>query len=454
MPPKNLKHFFCLGIGGSGMSPLAELAVAAGHTVRGYDVKESKTLSHLRSRGVVCFSDQQAATPEDQEIIVYSSAIKESDQMLSAAKKRRLTVWHRSDWLAYLMEGSQSICVAGTHGKTTTTAMIAHILIELGLDPSLALGGTLLSLASSARHGKSNLFVAEADESDGSFLKYHPFIGLVTNIDADHLDHFKDQAAIDQAFLTFLNQVDEDGRAVIGWDDKRTRSVGLASEAPRLAYGFNIGCDIRGMNYRVENGRSAFTAIVERDSLECTLPMFGRHNVLNALGALAVCRGLDLDMKKAAAALATFPGVARRMQRLKASLALHVYDDYAHNPGKIAAAVSAMREAFPDRHLFVVFEPHRYSRLETLYYGFTSAFVQADDVLVTPVFAAGEVAPRAFDMKRLAEDISTQSAVHAAAYPDFASVVQYVKSHLTKPAVVLTVGAGDCSQIAEKLAQS
>jgi UDP-N-acetylmuramate--alanine ligase len=330
--------------------------------------------------------------------------------------------------------------------------MITYMLDQLGLDPSAAIGGTMRQYGSAARAGKGEYFVAEADESDGSFLKYRPFVGVLTNVAPDHMEFFKDEARLLQAFKDYLERIDpEEGVAVIGWDNAMSRQVGSAYTKNRLTYGFLLGSEVRAFDYQSSHGESTFAAIVEKDRVACRLNMMGRHNVQNALCSLAVARALGLDVKQAAAALAAFPGVDRRMALVHAEKDLKIFDDYAHNPGKIAAGVQTLKEAFPESKLHVVFQAHRYSRLETMYDDMLGSVEGADFVHVVPVYAAGEATDQDFSPGRLAQDLKQNLGVNALACKTLADAVQSVREHLRRPAVILTVGAGDVHKVATTL---
>jgi UDP-N-acetylmuramate--alanine ligase len=457
--PKPPLHF--IGIGGSGMAALAELALHAGVAVQGSDQKDSEVLAKLRALGACIKHSHTAASLGDAATVVYSSAIKEDNVELQAARSKNLNILHRSDYLAWLMKDKSSITVAGTHGKTTTSAMIAHVLEALGQDPTVAIGGTMRRIASAARFGHGPHFVAEADESDGTFLKYKPFIGVLTNIDSDHMEFFKNQSTLEKAFTDYLRNIDaDDGCAVVGWDNATSRRIGSEYQRRRLTYGFLIGSEIRAVSYTAKAGESLFNAVIEKDILSCRLKIPGRHNVMNALCALAVVRALELNVKQAAEALATFPGVGRRMELIHEEAGLKIFDDYAHNPGKIAALLMSIREAWPKANLHVVFQAHRYSRLETMYDEMLGAVDSADFVYVVPVFSAGETTEGDFSSEKLAASIRARPLLNEKRRVVIActslaaatnAVREYLRSSAATPAVVLTVGAGDVYKVAEEL---
>jgi UDP-N-acetylmuramate--alanine ligase len=445
-------HF--IGIGGSGMSALAELAVKNGFKVQGSDTGSTATINKLTTLGINIFDKHRAENIGDAKTIVYSTAISESNVERQEAAAADLKILHRSDFLAFLMESKQSVTVAGTHGKTTTAAMITFLLDRLEVDPSAAIGGRMKHVGSSAKHGSGNLFVAEADESDGTFLKYKPYISVLTNVDSDHMEYFGSFENLEKQFSTYLSNTHEDGVAVVGWDNPASRAMGQKYTGNRLTYGFAIGSEVRAINYKLDKFETTFDAVVERDIVPIRLKMFGKHNVSNALCALAVIRSLELDVKKAAKALSDFPGVDRRLSLVFENADIRIYDDYAHNPGKIAACVTSLKEAFPRKKLHVVFQAHRYSRLETMYEETLGALEDADYIYVVPVFTAGETTEKDFSAQKLAKDLTIRCDTKSIACNNFKDAVESMSKHIIPPAIVLTIGAGDVWQVAHKIKEA
>lgn len=459
LQPNQTIHF--VGIGGSGMGPLAELLAGRGISVQGSDKVSSYVTEHLTQLGVKVFANHIASNIDNASSVVVSSAVQAENPEVAAAKAKGIPVYHRSDVLAAIMNPQRGICVSGTHGKTTTTALIAHMLTSMNCDPTVVVGGKMLNSGSSMRLGKSDLVVAEADESDGTFLKYKPFINVVTNIDSDHWDYYRDEEHLHATFEQSLNSTHEDGCAIVGWDDAGAREVGSRYKGTRLTYGSVIGCDIRLISYENWGGIARFSAVVERDLIKCHLPMPGKHNAINALAALGVARSLELNIRVAAEALANFQGVARRLQIVGDFNGTRIIDDYAHNPGKIAASVAAVRESWPDHKLYVVFQPHRFSRLRSMFDAMSSAFTNADEVIVLPVYSAGEPDTGEYSVEKIATHIQALSHTKTSAQGSFESAIKYLhnelNSHKTSSsekggqAIVMTVGAGDVSKIAEKM---
>jgi UDP-N-acetylmuramate--alanine ligase len=329
--------------------------------------------------------------------------------------------------------------------------MIAHVLDDLGCQPKAVIGAEMVRYESPLLVGSGRYFVAEADESDGSFLKYRPYVGIITNIELDHLDFFKSQDGLLSSFKSYLQNIDPEGVAIIGWDHPLSRDIGSAYPGDKLTYGFVLGCDVRAREYKCTDGNSTFIAMVERDSVSCSLPMMGRHNVQNALCALAVTRALGLNAKAAAESLATFKGVKRRMDRVLSSSKIKIFDDYAHNPGKIAACIQALRQTWPHQKLHVVYQPHRFSRLETMYHEMLQSLDGADVVYVLPVYSAGETTTSDFSPSRLADDLRLRMDIESQPCNSLDDAVTQVKLKFVEPGIILTVGAGDVWQVAEKL---
>jgi len=445
------KSLFFIGIGGSGMSGLAELAVSRGFTVCGSDHADSATVRRLNSSGIKVFSSHAAENIHSDYSVVYSSAIKHDNAEMAAANLHDCEILHRSDLLARFMKEKTSVTVAGTHGKTTTSAMIVHMLEQLGCDPEAVIGGVMSGSGKSFRSGSGSIFVAEADESDGSFIKYSPFISVLTNIDADHMEFFKTTDNCITAFSDYLRRTHPDGTAVIGWDNPLARTAAECIPDRRLTYGLLLGSEVRGVNLASSGGLTSFTAVVERDQIPCRIRMPGRHNVQNALCALAVARALELDVKNAAEALAEFRGAERRLSLVFHTNNLWIYDDYAHNPGKISACLSAVKEMWPDKKLIAVFQAHRYSRLQTMLQQMLSAFSSADLVVALPVYAAGEAPVAGFTPPELSSGIARYSNTSALPANDFATAVDLVCTEMSPQVIIVTIGAGDVWKVAHLL---
>lgn len=431
------------------MRPLAEIAVARGYEVTGSDQSRSINVERLLSRKVpVAIGHSAENLPPLPCDLVISSAVKADNPELKAAREKGYTILHRSDLLAELMQDKKAICVSGTHGKTSTTAMLSYMLHAMELDPTAAIGGELVGLEQASFAGEGEFFVAECDESDGTFLKYEPFLSIITNIDLDHLDHYGDIEGLKEAFLTFARRTHEDGTSIVGWDNPIVREIMSGYPAEKLAFGTRIGSEVRGTKFTSEGRSFSYEAVVDKTIVKGEAGLVGKHNFQNVLCCLSVAYALKLDLKKAAEALSHYPGVGRRFSLMAEHGVTKIYDDYAHNPGKIRSCIEGARSAFPKERILVIFQPHRYSRLETMYNEFMQSFGAADEVFVLPVYAAGETPTQDFSPLRLATDIEASSKVKALAYAP--EVLKERLSLESLPTVLITIGAGDVWRLCQE----
>ncbi|HEX7265061.1 MAG TPA: UDP-N-acetylmuramate--L-alanine ligase [Candidatus Dormibacteraeota bacterium] len=423
-----------MGIGGAGVSALARVFLARGDEVSGCDIRESDTTAALEDAGVRVEIGHDPEHVLFQDLLVYSGAVKDSAE-LDAARAMGVKVLSRAEMLAELIADSDSIAVAGSAGKTTVTHMTGHILTEAGFDPTVLVGD-----GSSARAGRSKWLVAEVDESDGSLVLHHPKRAIVTNIEFDHPDHFKDVDAVQDVFAQFVAGLPADGVAVVSADDERTRS--LVTPARRVTYGFSEGAD-----YRCEGGRPFAIHYAGRELGRVNLRQPGRHNVQNATAAAAMALELGVSFADVAGALERFPGAHRRLEFLGVFQGAPVYDDYAHHPTKVRATLQAVRE-LRHRRLIVVFQPHRYSRLVALLQDFSRSFESADRVLVVDVYSAGEDNPTGIQARDLAEMVP--NAIYVGSFQRAREALE----GLVGPGdVVLLMGAGDIRKLGDELAQ-
>ena len=441
-------HF--VGIGGAGMSGIARVLLARGATVSGSDAKDSRTTTALRALGATVHLGHDASHVADADTVVVSTAIRQDNAELVAARERGLRVLLRAEALAALMAGRRGVAVAGTHGKTTTTSMLTVAVQHCGVDPSFAIGGDLNEAASNAHHGSGELFIVEADESDGSFLAYRPHAAIVTNVEADHLDHYGDAAAVDAAFVDFVDTVDRDGFLVTCADDEGARRLAELARDRGVdvrTYGTAPDADLRLDGVTVSGTTSRYDPVLRGRRLpSVTLAVPGRHLALNSAAALLTGIGLGLPEALLVEGLAGFTGVRRRME-LKGTVAgVRVYDDYAHHPTELVAQLAAAREVVGAGRLVVAFQPHRYSRTLAFAPEFGAALGAADEVVVMEVYAAGE------------EPVPGASgATVAAAVPLPADQVVFEPSWTAGPKLlaeraragdlVLTLGAGDVTAI-------
>ena len=384
-------HF--VGIGGIGMSGIAEVLLNLGYTVQGSDLKASKLTERLEGLGARIFVGQSADNLADAEVVVISSAIKPGNAELDAARARGLPVVRRAEMLAELMRLKSNIAVAGTHGKTTTTTMVATLLVAGDYDPTVVNGGIIHAYGSNARMGQGEWMVVEADESDGTFNRLPATVAIVTNIDPEHLDHWGDFDTLRQGFLDFVSNIPFYGLAVCCTDHEEVqRLVGKITDRKVRTYGFNTQADVRAVNLRYETGIAHFDIALQAEDAMiegCTLPMPGDHNVSNALSAVAVARHLGMKRAEIREALAKFGGVNRRFTRVGEIDGVAIIDDYGHHPVEIAAVLKAARQACEGR-VIAVHQPHRYSRLHSLFDDFCACFNEADVVAIADVYSAGE----------------------------------------------------------------
>jgi UDP-N-acetylmuramate--alanine ligase len=453
-----VRHIHFVGIGGSGMSGIAEVLANLGYQVSGSDLAENAATRRLRELGARVALDHAAQNINGADAVVVSSAVRGDNPEVMAARAKRVPVVPRALMLAELMRLKQGVAIAGTHGKTTTTSLVASVLAEGGLDPTFVIGGRLNAAGSNARLGQGEYIVVEADESDASFLHLQPVVAVVTNIDADHMETYQhDFARLKQAFVSFLQNLPFYGSAILCADDANVREILPFVTKPVLTYGFAADALVRGEKLMHAAGTMRFTALRDkRPALEASLNLPGAHNVQNALAAIAV--GTELGVPDAAIlkALAEFRGVGRRFQRygevpLAGGGRFTLVDDYGHHPAEMAATLAAARGAFPGRRIVLAFQPHRYTRTRDLFEDFVRVLSTADAVLLCEVYAAGEPAIVAADGRSLARAVRVAGKVE----PLFVEEMSQVGAALLRLAqdgdVVLTMGAGSISGVAAQL---
>jgi UDP-N-acetylmuramate--alanine ligase len=451
-------HF--IGIGGSGMSGIAEVMVTLGYQVSGSDQSDSQATRRLREMGASVFLGHDAAHIAGADVVVVSSAIKADNPERLAARAARIPVVPRAEMLAELMRFKRGIAIAGTHGKTTTTSLTASVLREGGMDPTFVIGGQLLSAGANAELGSGQWLVAEADESDGSFLRLNPLIAVVTNIEADHLENYGgDFNRVKQAFSEFLHRLPFYGLAVLCIEDAEVRA--LAEEMPRhcITYGFMDSADVRASNVAQVAGQMHFTLhLPEGITQAVALNMPGQHNVLNALAAAAIAWQLGVAPAAIAKALSEFQGVGRRFN-IKGELKLAngsalMVDDYGHHPSELAAVFSAARGGWPEKRLVVAFQPHRYSRTRDLFDEFSAVLSSADAVVLADVYAAGEAPILGADAKSLARSIRSRGRIDPVVAGPARALPQVLGDVLKDGDLLLLMGAGDIGAVAGELAKN
>ncbi len=459
-----IKNIHFVGIGGSGMSGIAEVLLNLGYTITGSDLSSNAATQRLVQFGADIKVGHDAAHVANADAIVVSTAVKNDNPEVVEARLRRIPVVPRAVMLSELMRLKRGIAIAGAHGKTTTTSLVASVLAQGGLDPTFVIGGRLNSAGSNARLGQGDFIVVEADESDASFLNLLPVMAVITNIDADHMETYgHDFARLKQAFIEFTQRLPFYGTAIVCLDDANVREIMPFISKPLTTYGFHPEAQIRAIDVRAEGGRMRFTVTrqngVTLPPLDVTLNLPGDHNVQNALAAIAVATELSIDDDAICEALARFTGVGRRFQRLgevqipgaggQASFTL--IDDYGHHPVEMAATLAASRGAFPGRRVVLAFQPHRYTRTRDLFEDFAHVLSSADAVVLGEVYAAGEAPIVAADGRSLARAVRVTGRVEPVFVDDIEQMPDAILGVVRDGDVVITMGAGSIGGVPGKL---
>ncbi len=458
IPMQHVRRIHFIGIGGAGMSGIAEVLKNLEYDVSGSDRHENRMTRHLASLGVEIFTHHSGSNVDGADVVVYSSAIPGDNPELVAAREQRIPVVPRAEMLAELMRFRRGIAVAGTHGKTTTTSLIASVLAEAGMDPTFIIGGLVHAVNSHARLGTGDFLVAEADESDASFLLLNPLIAVLTNIDADHMETYAgDFTKLKQSFVEFFKRLPFYGLAVVCIDDDNARSLLPELRTRVITYGKHENADIRGFDF-VQNGPVSVFRVANRQAnteFEVSLNMPGEHNMLNALAAIAVAAELRVEPAAMSRALGSFQGIGRRCQALGnvrfGEANVTVIDDYGHHPSEIRVTVKAVRDGWPGRRLVVAFQPHRYTRTRDLFEDFVEVLNGADQLLVLEVYPAGESPIPGADGRALCRAIRLRGKVDPlfVAEPE---QLQGVLADITRDNdVVLLLGAGSIGRVAEQI---
>ena len=439
------KHIHLVGIGGIGMSGIAELLLNLDYFISGSDLRKTEVTEHLSDLGGKIFLGHRPQNINGADVVVFSSAVKGDNPEIVEARERSIPVIPRAEMLAELMRLKYGIAVAGSHGKTTTTSMVASILTEGGFDPTVVIGGRLnIWGGSNARLGRSDFLVAEADESDGSFLALSPSIAVVSNIDHEHIDFYRSMDNLRKTFIDFINKIPFYGRAILCVDDKEVQGLIPKLTKSYLTYGLNPQSDIRASGILKEGLNTTFDVIFKsRLAGNVTISIPGEHNILNALAAVGVGLELDIDFKYIREGLKNPGGLKRRFEIKDERGGILFLDDYGHHPTEIMATLSAAKECWPDRRLVVVFQPHRFTRTRDLYDKFVISFNQADSLIISPLYRAGEEPIPGVDSRTLYQGIRNHGH-RAVTYCDSTEdTISELLDQIRPGDIVLTLGAGD-----------
>lgn len=449
-------HF--IGIGGAGMSGIAEVYVNLGFAVSGSDIKSSPVTDRLAQLGVVIMLGHMSANVDGADVVVVSTAIDEGNPEVAAARANRIPVVPRAEMLAELMRFHYGIAIAGTHGKTTTTSLTASLLAEAGLDPTFVIGGKLNSIGANAKLGTGRYLVAEADESDASFLYLQPMMSVITNIDADHMATYDgDYNKLRQTFIDFLHHLPFYGLAIVCLDDPGVVDVMEDVTCPMLTYGLHEKADVRASNVRPCGTASHFDLHLPdgREFKDVELALPGRHNIQNALAAIAVAVNLDADMDGVLTGLEKFAGIGRRFQQYGdldiAGKRVSLVDDYGHHPRELQATIKAARECWPERRLVVAFEPHRYSRTKDLFDDFVLELNNVDQLLICEVFPAGEEPIANADGRALTQSVRARGRIEPVFVEQAVELPNLLPDVVQEGDVLLTMGAGSIGAVAQQI---
>ncbi len=455
-----IRHIHFVGIGGAGMSGIAEVLHNLGYVISGSDKNDNKVTKRLRDMGIKVVQGHAQEHINGSDVVVYSSAVSKDNPEIQEARTRHIPIIPRAEMLSELMRFKHGIAVAGTHGKTTTTSLIASILGEAGLDPTYVIGGLLNSSGSHARLGKGKYLVAEADESDASFLHLQPIIAVLTNVDADHLENYGgDFVQLQKSFVEFLQHIPFYGLVVICVDDKMNRKLLDQIAKPVLTYGIDYDADIQAQVIRHEGNKSWFKVSRRncKDWLEIELNLPGRHNVQNALAAISVAHELGISEDAIRNALKNFQGIGRRCQLLgKLNVDgkhIMLVDDYAHHPREIAATLQALKTGWPDHRLVLIFQPHRYTRTRDLFEDFTQVLSEVDALLLLDIYPAGETSIPGADSRSLCRAIRLRGKVDPIFVEQRDEIASLLQGVLKDNDILAVLGAGDVGAVAPSLLQ-
>lgn len=449
---RKIKAIHMVGIGGSGMSGIAEILRSQGYAVSGSDIKASDTTKRLEEQGAVVHIGHDPQNIGGAEVVVVSSAIRYDNPEIIAAQYRGIPIIPRAEMLAEIMRMKDGIAVAGAHGKTTTTSMLAHVFSDTDLDPTVIIGGRLNKFNSNAKPGNGRLMLAEADESDGSFMRLSPIICVVTNLDEEHLEHYKGgMREIEDTFLAFMNKVPFYGTVVACKEDARLANLLERVQRRVVTYGLRGDADLSAANLKAEGSGMSYELMVRGANLgKITLSVPGKHNVLNSLAAIAVGLEFDVNMETIRGSLKKFTGADRRFHHLGKARDRYFVDDYAHHPTEIATTLEAASKTDLGKRVVAVFQPHRYSRFQSCWDRFLRCFGEANHVVVVPVFAAGEQPIKGIEHQRFGEELAKQG-VHVSCVDEIGNLSDHLEQVTQAGDLVLFLGAGSISQLSRDL---
>jgi UDP-N-acetylmuramate--alanine ligase len=441
---RKTQHIHFVGIGGIGMSGIAELLLNLNYSISGSDIKDSDILQRLKKMGAKITIGHKKSNIEKADVVVYSSAVSRDNVEVQAARETSIPVIRRAEMLAELMRMKYGIAVAGSHGKTTTTSLIATVLARGGLDPTVVIGGKLNSLGSNAKLGQGEFLVAEADESDGSFTRLSPTITVVTNVDKEHMDHYKDIEEIKLAFLEFVNKVPFYGMSILCLDEPYIQEMIPKIEKKHITYGLTSQADYMAKDIASSGFKTSFNLFIKGKEMgKMTINMPGFHNVYNALATTAVALELDIDFKTIKEALSEFSGIQRRFQIKGETGGVMIVDDYGHHPTEIKAVLKAAKEGWKGKRLIVVFQPHRYTRTMHLLHDFFTAFNDSDLLVITDIYSAGEKPIENIDAKTISEGVKKYGHKGVFYIKNRSKIVDFLMKTVKENDLVLTLGAGN-----------
>jgi len=443
-------HF--VGIGGIGMSGIAELLISLGYKVSGSDLKSSPITRRLKKQGATIYIRHKKEQVKDANVCVTSTAISSDNPEVIQAKENMIPIIPRAEMLAELMRIKYSIAISGAHGKTSTTAMVSEVLNTAGLDPTVIIGGLLKTLDTNALHGKGEFIVAEADESDGSFLKYSPAVAIVTNIDLEHLDYYKGIDEIKEKFVRFINSVPFYGLSILCLDNEHIQNILPKISVRYTTYGMTAQADTQAKDIHFKGNQSFFTVFHNKEKLgNVTLNLAGEHNISNALASIATGLELNIDFEIIKKALEKIEGVKRRLEIKGEKKGILVMDDYGHHPTEIRATLEAVRRSYSKKRIIVLFQPHRYTRTRELFDDFTRSFYRSDILILLPIYAASENKIQGITSEKLLLGIKAHGHKNVSFAADFKKAISAIEKIIKKDDLILTLGAGDIYTLGEKL---